>query len=426
MSDVAIKVEKLSKRYRIGQKEEIHDTFYGAVSSLIKSPFKQFNKLRKLSNFDRKEDEEDIIWALRDVSFEVNKGEVVGIIGKNGAGKSTLLKVLSRIVDPTFGKVHLNGKVSSLLEVGTGFNPELTGRENIYLNGTILGMKKIEIDKKFDEIVDFSEMEKFLDTPVKRYSSGMTVRLAFAVAAHLEPQILLVDEVLAVGDLEFQKKCIGRINNVAKEGRTILFVSHNMHTIRNLCETVIYFDSGKIKLYGDTDTIINEYMINSNMQTSEGEKYLSNSINYDGNHKKSLKINAVRTLDISGKICSKFNIGEAIIFEAEIENNSKNGFVLSFSVQNDKGILVYHVRSQDSKIITKGSDELATIRLTIEQLKVVEGRYTLNVWLGNHLDQLEEFAESILSFYVIDPFRSTSRLLSVIHEIGDWEIIPQR
>jgi lipopolysaccharide transport system ATP-binding protein len=217
-----------------------------------------------LTSFNDKDSEkaDDIIWALKDVSFEVKRGEVIGIIGKNGSGKSTLLKILSRITEPTEGSAEIRGRVSSLLEVGTGFHRELTGRENIYLNGSILGMRKWEIDKKFDEIVSFAEIEKFIDTPVKHYSSGMYVRLAFAVAAHLEPEILLVDEVLAVGDAAFQKKCLGKMGDIAKEGRTVLFVSHNMATILSLCNRAYLLNNGHIVCNGVTDEVVDRYMQN--------------------------------------------------------------------------------------------------------------------------------------------------------------------
>ena len=268
MSDIAIKVENLSKRYRIGLKDEIHDTFAGALTSFIRSPVQNLRRLRRLTSFDEKNSKsdirnsnsDDIIWALRDVSFEVKAGEVVGIIGRNGAGKTTLLKILSRITEPTSGRAEIYGRVSSLLEVGTGFHPELTGRENIYLNGTILGMRKAEIDRKFDQIVDFSGVEKFIDTPVKRYSSGMSVRLAFSVAAHLEPEILLVDEVLAVGDAEFQKKCLGKMGEVAREGRTVLFVSHNIGAILQLCIRSVLLAKGQAVLDSDTNSVVSEYL----------------------------------------------------------------------------------------------------------------------------------------------------------------------
>lgn len=260
MSDIAIKVTNLSKRYRIGAKEEQHETMMGSFIDLVKQPLKNLRNVRSLTQFDNNGRDADIIWALKDVSFEVKRGEVVGIIGRNGAGKSTLLKILSRITYPTSGSVELRGRVSSLLEVGTGFHRELTGRENIYLNGSILGMSKKEIDNKFDEIVDFSGVEKFIDTPVKRYSSGMKVRLAFSVAAHLDPEILLIDEVLAVGDVEFQKKCLGKMETVAKEGRTVLFVSHNMTAVISLCNKGFLIDSGKIHYNGNMEAVVNEYL----------------------------------------------------------------------------------------------------------------------------------------------------------------------
>ena len=262
MSKTVIRVNKLGKRYRIGTKREELGNIREAVIGMVKAPIKNFRRLRKLTNFQdgNFKETDDIIWALKGVSFEVKEGEAVGIIGRNGAGKSTLLKILTRITEPTEGCAEIKGRVSSLLEVGTGFHPELTGRENIYLNGSILGMRKWEIDKKFDEIVAFAEVEKFINTPVKRYSSGMKVRLAFAVAAHLEPEILLVDEVLAVGDAAFQKKCIGKMNEVAKEGRTVLFVSHNMGAIQNLCPRSILLSGGRIKNDAETGKTIKIYL----------------------------------------------------------------------------------------------------------------------------------------------------------------------
>jgi lipopolysaccharide transport system ATP-binding protein len=256
MSVQAITVQGLGKRYRIGKAPASVEGKMRFVQKLV-SPFNY------LLNTLRKPEEDEIIWALRDVSFDVDYGEVVGIIGRNGAGKSTLLKILSRITDPTLGRAVVNGRVGSLLEVGTGFHPELTGRENIYLNGAILGMKRSEIEHKFDEIVAFAEVDKFLDTPVKRYSSGMYVRLAFAVAAHLEPEILLVDEVLAVGDASFQKKCLGKMSDVAKQGRTVIFVSHNMVAVQNLCERVIWLNDGAVKSEGPTNQVLSDYLSSS-------------------------------------------------------------------------------------------------------------------------------------------------------------------
>lgn len=268
MSDSAIEVHELSKRYRIGLEDEKHDTLAETVFSWMKSPVKNYQYLKKLSNFTDG-DSEDIFWALRDVSFEVEQGEVVGLIGRNGAGKSTLLKILSRITEPTSGYADIRGRVSSLLEVGTGFHPELTGRENVYLNGTILGMSKMEVDRKFDEIVDFAEIDKFIDTPVKRYSSGMSVRLAFAVAAHLEPEILLVDEVLAVGDLGFQRKSLGKMDDVARSGRTVLFVSHNMAMIQSLCTRGIVLENGYLLRDASIEDAINAYISKSQQNIEE-------------------------------------------------------------------------------------------------------------------------------------------------------------
>ncbi len=251
MSDTAIRVEHLGKQYRLGGQQAAYSTFRETLVNAANAPLRWLKGGRRA--------ERNSFWALDDISFEVKHGETVGIIGRNGAGKSTLLKILSRITSPTRGRVDIYGRVGSLLEVGTGFHPELSGRENIYLNGAILGMSRVEIAREFDEIVAFAEVEKFLDTPVKHYSSGMYVRLAFAVAAHLEPDILVVDEVLAVGDAAFQKKCLGKMGDVAHEGRTVLFVSHNMGAIQNLCESAILLEKGKIAQQGTTHIVVQGY-----------------------------------------------------------------------------------------------------------------------------------------------------------------------
>ncbi len=260
MSEPIIEARNVSKQYHIGARERINKTFREALTDAFLAPVRNLIRLRRMTRVEEDQSSADVIWALKDISFSVLPGEVVGIIGRNGAGKSTLLKILSRITSPTSGEIRLNGRISSLLEVGTGFHPELTGRENIYLNGTILGMRKQEIDRKFDEIIAFSEIERFLDTPVKRYSSGMYVRLAFAVAAHLEPEILLVDEVLAVGDASFQKKCLGKMGDVAKEGRTILFVSHNLAAVLSLCSRSFLLDRGILVSSGRTQDVVDLYM----------------------------------------------------------------------------------------------------------------------------------------------------------------------
>jgi lipopolysaccharide transport system ATP-binding protein len=254
MTNPIISIENISKAYRLGRTAVQHAMFRDAMVGMFKA------NVRRLRNLRQPRRDDDLFWALKNITFEVRPGEVVGIIGRNGAGKSTLLKILSRITDPTEGQVTLRGRVASLLEVGTGFHPELSGRENVYLNGAILGMSKAEIDRKFDEIVAFAEIEQFLDTAVKHYSSGMYVRLAFAVAAHLEPEILIVDEVLAVGDIQFQKKCLGKMEGVVKEGRTVLFVSHQIAAVNTLCRHIVWLDQGKLADYGDASAIIPKYL----------------------------------------------------------------------------------------------------------------------------------------------------------------------
>jgi len=270
MSEVAIRCEGLGKRYRIGPRERyyaLRDTLAGAMSA----PFRGLSRLVNPRSAGNHPQSSNTIWALKDVSFEIKQGEVVGIIGRNGAGKSTLLKILSRITKPTEGTAEIHGRVGSLLEVGTGFHPELTGRENIYLNGAILGMRKAEIGRKFDEIVAFAEVEKFIDTPVKHYSSGMYMRLAFAVAAHLESDIMLVDEVLAVGDAAFQKKCLGKMGDVAKKGRTVLFVSHQMNSIRKLCQTCLWLDGGQIRMAASPLKAVSAYEAAMRAPLRDGE-----------------------------------------------------------------------------------------------------------------------------------------------------------
>jgi lipopolysaccharide transport system ATP-binding protein len=274
MSEVIIRSEGLSKKCRIQQGASAsYDTLRESLVRMVKSPLRLFNR-----NFHQtRRNGHPYIWALKDVSFEIEKGEVIGIIGHNGAGKTTLLKILSRITEPTEGRVEIDGRVGSLLEVGTGFHPELTGRENLYLNGAILGMKKVEINRKLDEIVAFAGLEEFLDTPVKFYSTGMYIRLAFAVAAHLDQEIMLVDEVLAVGDAEFQKKCLGKLGDVAQQGRTVLFVSHNMGAVQNLCSKVFLLRSGHLVETGEPSKVIGDYL----KGTSEDSR---RSVNIDLDH----------------------------------------------------------------------------------------------------------------------------------------------
>ncbi len=269
MGDVAIRVQGLSKQYHIG-KQERYRAFRDVLTDGMTAPFRRAAALLR-GNASAAANLNETIWALDDISFEVKKGDLVGIIGRNGAGKSTLLKVLSQITEPTLGRIDLYGRIGALLEVGTGFHSELTGRENIYLNGAILGMSRDEMRRKFDEIVAFAEVEKFIDTPIKHYSSGMALRLGFAVAAHMEPEILIVDEVLAVGDAAFQRKCLGKLGEVAGQGRTVLFVSHQMNQIRRLCEKCIWLDKGNIKDSGEAHTVVNAYEASAMQQVQSPE-----------------------------------------------------------------------------------------------------------------------------------------------------------
>lgn len=268
MSNFAVRVEGLGKEYKIGALVQPNDNFREVLTQAFSAPFRRARNLLRGEAYGAAELSESI-WALNDINFEIKHGEVVGIIGHNGAGKSTLLKVLSRITEPTVGIVELYGRVGALLEVGTGFHQELTGRENVYLNGAILGMTRNDIDRKFDEIVNFAGVERFIDTPVKHYSSGMRLRLGFSVAAHLEPEILVIDEVLAVGDAEFQKKCLGKMSDVAGEGRTVLFVSHNMQAVQNLCTRAIWLDHGTIRESGIVSDVISNYLATGNFSESE-------------------------------------------------------------------------------------------------------------------------------------------------------------
>jgi lipopolysaccharide transport system ATP-binding protein len=348
---IVIKVENISKQYRLG------DVGTGALAHDVN---KWWHKVRGKENpylkigdtNDRAvKGESDYVWALKDINFEVQQGEVLGIIGRNGAGKSTLLKILSKTTTPTTGSIKIKGRIASLLEVGTGFHPELSGRDNIFLNGAILGMTKQEIKSKFDEIVDFAGVERYIDTPVKRYSSGMYVRLAFGVAAHLEPEILIVDEVLAVGDAEFQKKALGKMKEVSeKGGRTVLFVSHNMTAIKNLCDSSIFMENGNIKMIGDTDKVMTEYLSNKN---GNGLcKYYSNENEALGNSK--VKMKSVEVIPLLKNISDPIKLNTSINIAFEFWNYVDNlPLNLSLHVYTMNSECVFNVGTI-SKLLTKG------------------------------------------------------------------------
>ena len=351
MSKTAVSVDSLSKVYRIGVRGSTNDSFGSAMLDFARSPLRNFRKYRSLYRFsdDELADDykgEDILWALRDVSFNVDRGEVVGIIGVNGAGKSTLLKVISNITPPTMGTIRIRGRVSSLLEVGTGFHPELTGRDNIYLNGTILGMRKREVDAKFDEIVDFAGVDKFLDTPVKRYSMGMRVRLAFAVAAHLEPEILIIDEVLAVGDAEFQKKCLNKMEDVGKEGRTVLFVSHNMAAVTRLCSRGILLSAGSVIGDSDAHSIVSTYLT-SGMGSAASREWPD--IN-DAPGDDSVRLRSIRVIDSEGTVAEGMDIRNPVGLVMEYDVFSNDQVLMPyFRLTNEEGIIIFSTIDQDPK-----------------------------------------------------------------------------
>jgi lipopolysaccharide transport system ATP-binding protein len=337
MATSAIHVEGIGKRYQIGAAPQRYNTLRDSIAQYAVAPFKRAGKLLRGQAYGAAGLDE-IFWALRDIDFQVNEGDVVGVIGRNGAGKSTLLKVLSRITEPTEGFAVVNGRVGSLLEVGTGFHPELTGRENIFLNGAILGMRKTEIQRKFDEIVDFSEIEQFIDTPVKYYSSGMYVRLAFAVAAHMEAEILLIDEVLSVGDVAFQRKCLGKMGEVAGGGRTIIFVSHNMHTVTRLCDRVLMLDHGRLAADGPSAQVVHQYL-SSGVGTSAAREW-TDAQRAPGNE--IARLNSVSVRDESGAISESIDIRRPVLLRMRYEAlTDDHPLVPLFVLHNDEGVCVF-------------------------------------------------------------------------------------
>lgn len=378
MSTVII-VENLGKRYTLHhqQREQytaLRDVITNGVRSLTKKVFSPFTL--HLSPLSASED----FWALKDVSFEVKQGDRIGIIGRNGAGKSTLLKILSRITEPTTGSIRIKGRVASLLEVGTGFHPELTGRENIYLNGAILGMGRQEIRKKFDEIVDFAEIEKFLDTPVKRYSSGMYVRLAFAVAAHLEPEILIVDEVLAVGDAQFQKKCLGKMQDVGKEGRTVLFVSHNMGAVSKLCNNGVLLKEGKVILNTEVDKVVGEYL-RSGIQYHKIDKR-----NFVGSLTSAIELEEIFVNGVDESETLILPSSEIVIsVKGKCDHNLPN-FRITFSIFKDEIRLLTQHDTQHPELLPKGKFES---RISIPPFFLRPGEYSIAI--GGYRDGMNDW-----------------------------------
>jgi lipopolysaccharide transport system ATP-binding protein len=427
MSDTVIQVEGLSKIYRIGLKEEIHDSLVGAVTDLVKRPIMNLKRLRKLSNFSETGDgSEDIVWAVKDVSFEVKKGEVVGIIGRNGAGKSTLLKILCRITEPTEGRAIVEGRVGSLLEVGTGFHPELTGRENVYLNGVILGMKKAEVEKKFDEIVAFSEVEKFIDTPVKRYSSGMKVRLAFAVAAHLEPEILLVDEVLAVGDAAFQKKCLGKMGDVSKEGRTVLFVSHNMAAIQQLCNRVILLQAGGIESDGQPTGVVDSYL--RLMHGNSDEDISISELPRKAGFGEKVRFLGCSLFNGEGNIASQYKVRDLIEICIELEARERDygDLYINIGINTVQQIRILTVTNRSNYgHFSCQKNQTISIKASFDELMLAPGRYNLTLVAG-HRGQPLDVLEYVVPFDVVETVSDQvvyyPQLLGIIQARASWEI----
>lgn len=383
-----IRVENLGKKYIIGShQQERYQSLRDVITNKVKSVFSKQTEDNDFTEF----------WALKDVNFDIQQGDRVGIIGRNGAGKSTLLKVLSRITEPTTGSISIKGRVASLLEVGTGFHPELSGRENIFLNGAILGMGRKEIKSKFDEIVDFSEIEKFLDTPVKRYSSGMYVRLAFAVAAHLEPEILIVDEVLAVGDSKFQKKCLGKMGEVSSQGRTILFVSHNTTFVRSLCNKGIWLDKGQVRQTGSTADVINNYLSSMHDQIFDENSELHNSLNRRG--RGDARFSKIAITDNKDIELPAFLSGDDIKFNFEVKINEPLSFLtMSILFKSTTGEIVTNTEKKDISHLLIPNQKNYTISFSIllEKTPFRAGEYEMYFWLGQSVETFFDVVDGVL------------------------------
>jgi lipopolysaccharide transport system ATP-binding protein len=398
VSDYAIQARGLSKSYRIAANRSVahYRTLQDSIVDLARRPFRR-NVGAARQTF----------WALEDVSFEVPHGEALGIIGKNGAGKSTLLKILARITHPTRGTADIYGRMGSLLEVGTGFHPELTGRENIYLNGAILGMKRADIARRFDEIVAFAEVERFLDTPVKRYSTGMFMRLAFAVAAHLEPDILVVDEVLAVGDAAFQAKSLGRMNEVASSGRTVLFVSHNLAAVSQLCQKALLLESGRVKSYGSVGSVVGFYLSQGNadghVDLAQGRAVATAPIQFT----------RAELHDSEDRICQDFPMGSdiTVVFHLAFSDPSLLG-KLSMSIKTIDGLQITHTVDDDAGFLLPTGASARTVRVRLPDVRFYPGSYRISLYCADVANtRVYDQAEDCLTFEIVDGGKFTSRPL---------------
>ena len=410
MSRIVIKAEDISKQYRLGVvgTRTVKDDFKRWWHS-VRGKEDPFLKIGEANDRSSK-GESDYVWSLQDINFEICQGDSVGIIGRNGAGKSTLLKILSQVTQPTTGKIYTKGRIASLLEVGTGFHPEMTGRENIYLNGAILGMRKHEISRKFDEIVAFSGVERYIDTPVKRYSSGMYVRLAFAVAAHLESEVLIVDEVLAVGDADFQKKCLGKMNDVSKgEGRTVLFVSHNMAAVKSLCTRGIVLENGKLKFDGNVEDALEVY--SDFNKTLEYKVAFNEETKRSGNGK--MQFQSIQISNQDDKLTQDFSIGDDIKIKLKIKNFSKEvRSEMGVQVLSSDEMPIFHIMPRDSGFSLIHENEVEDYEVVIKDIRLFPGKYSINIVSANTTGH-EVFDEinHVLSFEIIDGGNYTSRKL---------------
>ena len=392
MSTTAIKVQNVSKRYVIGHQQNRSDGLRHLIEDRMRAALRFRN-----GQSSRREEE---FWALKDISFDAKQGEVVGIIGRNGAGKSTMLKILSRITEPTTGRIEIDGRIASLLEVGTGFHPELTGRENIFLNGAILGMTKAEIRRKFDEIVDFAEIEKFLDTPVKRYSSGMYVRLAFAVAAHLEPEILIIDEVLAVGDTAFQKKCLGKMQQVSDvQGRTVLFVSHNLSAVKALCKTGILLNEGRLEYHGNVNEAVEQYLGSCDPESVKGSIKNRPRSYFTGE----ARLNSVSIIDETGKPVYSATTGTPIDIRVqwEVIKSLPNAIIEIGLLDQDGRQITQSFSCDNGRPFLHLSPGVQEIHLRIDDV-IFPGQYSILVGIHKENGETVDFVERALDFEVLN------------------------
>lgn len=404
MSDTIIQVENLGKKYLIGnQTQERYTALRDVITKKVKTLGNFMNPKSKISHYQNE------FWALRDISFDIKQGDRVAIIGRNGAGKSTLLKVISRITEPTKGRIKIKGRVASLLEVGTGFHPELTGRENIYLNGAILGMSNIEIKKKFDEIVEFAEVAKFLDTPVKRYSSGMYVRLAFAVAANLEPEVLVIDEVLAVGDARFQQKCINKMEEIGTQGRTILFVSHNIGIVQSLCTRGILLNNGTVQENNSIDATIKTYL--ELLEQASTENLLDRT---DRRGKGQVRLKNIEVISHSNMDCLLTNKPASFIFHLTDKIDDLNCI---FTIYNDLGQSLAHFNSSQSTLMQEEKEASAKLVCDIENLPLLPGRYRINVQISG-LGQVQDHLEGA-TFFEVEASEESAHYLNIRRSYGD-------